>query len=315
MRLPVFKAVGASFSYIITHFLTIMKIAWLPMLAMFAVQLLVMPDLFDAQLQMLDVDPNADPATVFENMGPMMAASGKIYLAMAIFYPMIIAGLLRHLIRGEAPSLPFYLSYGASELRIVGSTMLLILLFFLVYIVGAIAMAVIIAVLGLLGGALGGAGSAVAGVGSMIVMVAWIAALVWFMIRMSLVYPACIGENKIGVAASWSLTKGSAWSLFFYGIIWWLVMILISLIWMAFMGLGYADLLMDLFKNASDPEAMAEIQRKMFDMQRNLWSFSDFRSIAFLVVSYILTIVWSALMTTPAGVAYRFLKGTEGGGA
>ncbi|MCB2114186.1 MAG: hypothetical protein R3C42_01275 [Parvularculaceae bacterium] len=315
MKLPVFKTVGASFSYIIAHFLTIVKIAWLPVLAMLAVQLLVMPDLFDAQQKMMDIDPNADPAAAFEHMRPMAAAAGKIYLAMAIFYPMVFTGLLRHVILGESPRLPFYFAFGAGELRIIGSTLLLLGLFTLVYFVGVVALAAIIAVLGMLAGVLGAAGASVAGVVGAALMFAWIVAMIWFCLRMSLVYPACIGERKIGVAASWALTKGSTISLALYWGVWWGLMILMSIIWLALMGIGYADLLVELFNNASDPQAAAEIQRKLFDLQRSLWSLSDLRSISFVIVGYALTIVWTALMVAPAGVAYRFLKGTQGAGS
>ena len=95
--------------------------------------------------------------------------------------------------------------------------------------------------------------------------------------------------------------------------IWWVIFVFLTVIWMALIGFGYADLLIELVQRASDPEASAEIQRKMFNMQREMWGFSSPRSIAFAAFSYVAMIFWTSLMVTPAGVAYRFLKGTEGG--
>ena len=65
---------------------------------------------------------------------------GLIYLSAAIAYPMMIAGALKHVVRGEAPRMPFYLSYGLDEIRILLSYIILVIMVSLVAFVGVFAM-------------------------------------------------------------------------------------------------------------------------------------------------------------------------------
>lgn len=48
MKLPVFSAFGASISYIAAHFLTLVRITWLPALLMMAATVYFVPPMIEA---------------------------------------------------------------------------------------------------------------------------------------------------------------------------------------------------------------------------------------------------------------------------
>jgi len=63
-------------------------------------------------------------------------------------------------------------------------------------------------------------------------MIAFVVAMIWFSLRLSLIFPASVSERTVGVVQSWNATKGAAWSLFFYWFLWMMVL--------AFLGGAYA---------------------------------------------------------------------------
>lgn len=149
MKLPVFKALGASLSYIGAHFFTLIKIMWLPALLLTGVMAYVMPTVMDAQMQLIAVEETGDPTDVLALLGPIFKSSGLMYLAAAIFYPMIMAGVLKHVIRGDAPRLPFYLQYGGDELRLLLAYILIFIISVVAVIAGFLGFGVLSAVLGI----------------------------------------------------------------------------------------------------------------------------------------------------------------------
>ena len=164
MRFPVFKAFAAGLAYIFTQFLTLLRILWLPALLMMAINFALLPTVMEAQLAMLEIDPEADPAAVFETMGPMFKTMGIMYLAAAIFYPMMMAGVLRHVTRGEAPRLPFYLRFGGDEIRIILATIIFFILSTVIYAVGMFGFLAVGLAMSALSGALGAVAMAIGGI-------------------------------------------------------------------------------------------------------------------------------------------------------
>lgn len=310
MRFPVFKAFGASIAYIFAHFLTIIKILWLPMLALIAVQIFVMPSMMEAQLQLAAVEETADPSEVFALMGPMMKSVGILNLVALIAYPMMIAGLLRHVIRGDAPSLPFYIGFGADELRIILATILLILMTGIIYAGGFLALMAV-------GLAISAVASAIGGVIILVGAVVLIGALIWFMVRMSLVYAAGVGEKKIGIAETWNLTKGNFWGLFFYWFLWWIILVGVSIAFMAVVMPGYIPLMMEFVAASADVGAdssvVEDINRRLLEVQASMWDVSNPGAWLQMGVMYLFTMTSIAMWVVPGGVAYRYLQGSERG--
>lgn len=305
MKLPVFKAFFASLSFFAVHFLTLLRILWLPALAMMAVTVFVMPGMLEAQMQIGAMEQSEDPAEIFSALGPMFQSMGVMYLATFIFYPMMVAGALRYIVNGDAPRAPFYLRFWGDELRVILAAIVLIVIFPLAYIVG---------ILGVL--AIGFAAMAISqvvgGILIFILMLAFMIALIWFGLRMSVVFPAVIGARSVGVAESWSLTKGNAWRLFFYWLLTGAVFMAFVVIYAFIAVSGYFSLLVEMITvAANDPEAAAEIEQRILEQQMAMWDKSSPGFWLYIGGTYLYTIISTALWAVFSGGAYRYLAGEE----
>lgn len=314
-KLPVFKALGASLSYIGAHFFTLIKIMWLPALLLTGVMAYVMPTVMDAQMQLIAVEETGDPADVLALLGPIFKSSGLMYLAAAIFYPMIMAGVLKHVIRGDAPRLPFYLQYGGDELRLLLAYILIIIISVVAVIAGFLGFGVLSAVLGI---ALGAVSPEAAGIVVFLLALVAIIAVIWFTLRLSLVFPAAIGARSVGVGDTWQATKGSTFGLFFYWLIWLIFLaVLMTPVSLLMMG-GFFSLFSEFFSAAiADPSAAdqlgQEFERRMLEMQAEMWDRSNPGFWLVMVGSWLSLIVQYGLTSVAGGVAWRYLSGEERG--
>ncbi len=307
MKLPVFSAFGASISYTIAHFPTLLRITWLPALLLMAAYAYFMPAMMEMQMNMAAVDGDgADQAAMFAAMAESMKASGYIYLASAIFYPMLIAGVLRHVVRGDAPRLPFYLWFGGDEFRVLISYILLVVMGSLIGIVGFLAVMVAGIVAAVVSQAVGGV---IIG----LLSVAFMIAIIWFMLRMSVVFPASVGERTIGIARSWSLTKGNAWSLFFYWVLWLIVLGFIGGIYAIFAVSDFFNLIPELIAAGTDEAAQQAIEARMIEVQMHMYDITKPGYWPYMIATYLYTIISFSFSTAASGVAYRYLAGDERG--
>lgn len=301
---PAVKAFAASLAYFGTHAGTILKILWLPTLILTALNVYAMPAMFDAQFALMEAEEAGDPDAVIAAMAPILRVSGLLYLAAAIFYPMMLAGVLRHLIRGQAPKLPFNISFGMDELNIILGTILVSLVIFAAVFIGMIGFAIIAGVLGAL---LSGVAPVLSFVAIFAGLVVFIGALGWFSIRLSLVYPAAIGERKVGVAESWNMSRGHVWGLAGYWALWGLASMVLLGIFIAVFMAGYIPLMIELFGSIEDTEAVNEINLRMMEESARMWDISTPMGLVLVAVSYVATMITTALYAIPSGMAYRFL--------
>src|SRR5262249_53848690 len=153
----------------------------------------------------------ADPTQAMAAMSSALPTLLLISLTSIAAYMIIFAGILKLVIRGERPRLPFYLGFGADEWRLLGTWLLLILIFIGAYLL----VGVVVALFGLLAVNLPGVGLIVAIVG----MLAAFAAYFWLCLRFSLASPAAVGAQTIGVGPSWNTSKGNVWRLLAYWLI------------------------------------------------------------------------------------------------
>lgn len=307
MRMPVFSAFGASISYVAAHFLTLVRITWAPALALIAVMSYLMPGISQAQLNMIEIEQSGgDDAAIFAAMGGILKSQGLLLLASAIFYPMMVAGVLKHVVRGEAPRAPFYLWYGADELRVFITYVLLMIMFILAGVAAALGLTVVGVIAAFAGEA---AGAALVG----LVMIAAIVAFIWFMLRMSVALAASVGERTIGIARSWDVTAGAAWSLFFYWLLWVIVFIVIASIYGLFAGAEFFSLIPEMIEAGGDEAAMAEIEQRMTQMQADMYDVSKPGYWVYAAATYVYTIISASFWTAAGGVAYRYLTGGERG--
>jgi hypothetical protein len=304
MKLPVLKAVGAGLAYLTTHFGAVLKALWLPTLLMMAVFAYVMPPYFQAMIEISSFESGSDPQALFAAMGPAMKWMGLLYLSMAILYPMMIAGVLRHIVRGESPKLPFYFQFLGDEVRILFTFILLMIMLLIIYLVGVLGVAALTAALALLLKEIGGM---IAGV----IILAVLIAAIWFLLRMSMALPAAVGARRIGLAVSWSITKGNSWRLFFYWLIWGLIMAAIGCVYVLIAMPDYFSAMGEMVANANDPSAQQELQRRLLQAESNLWDRSQPGFWIIMAATYVYMIVYTALMNVSSGVAYRYLAGEK----
>lgn len=308
MKLPVFAAFGASISYIAAHFLTLVRIAWLPALLMMAVTVYVTPSMIEAQMSMaMAQEAGATDPAALAMVGQNLKASSLIFLAAAILYPMLYAGLLRHVIRGEAPRfLPFYLWFGADEFRVLISYIVLAVMFALAGFAGFLGVLVLGLVSGLISQTAGGIVVAV-------LALVFIVAFIWFSLRMSLIFPASVADRTVGVGRSWQVTKGAAWSLLFYWILWGIVFAFIAGVYAAFGAASFFAMLPEIFAAGADEAAMAEVQQRILEAQANLYDMSKPGFWTYNVATYAYFVISSIFACAASGVAYRYLAGEERG--
>ncbi|WP_425409576.1 hypothetical protein [Hyphococcus sp.] len=307
MKMPVFTAFSASISYVAAHFLTLLRITWLPALLLMAVMTYVMPALSQAQLNMIEIESaGGDQAAVFAAMGDGLKSNAILLLASAIFYPMMIAGVLKHVVRGEAPRLPLYLSYGPDEFRVFVTYVLLIVMFMLAAIAGALGVTVIGVISAL-------ASQAVAGLVSLLLMLAFFAGIIWFMLRLSVAFAASVGERTVGIAKSWEATAGAGWSLLCYWLLWFLVFIVIGGVYAGIAAGEMFSLIPEMIASGGDEAAMREIEERIAQAQLNMYDISKPRYWTYAAATYAYTILSVALWTAAGGVAYRYLTGEERG--
>lgn len=300
MKLPIIKAFSASFAYIAVRFGDVLRANWLGVLLLHGAMVVLMPRYLEPMIQAQLIDQNADPTAVFSAMGPALQWLALLYLVMAIIYPMLIAGNLRPLLRGETPSLPFYLNFGMDELRVLITFILLMVLTLITFVVGFIAAISVSVALSAISPAIGGT---IGTIGVSAVMVAF----VWFLLRLSLVYPATIAERQIGLPHSWRVTKGNGWRLFAFWLLWGLVFIVLAVIYSAIVLPGYMGVVGELIAAGEDQIAQQAASAKINQMQLDMWDISKPGGIINFAFSYVYTLITISFWNIAAGTAYRYL--------
>jgi hypothetical protein len=301
MNFPVGKALAATFGYLAQHAPLLLKSLWLPTLLLTAAVTWVMRSYFDAVLSIMELGPNPDPNAMMPLMGPMFSSMGVMLLASAIFYPMIAAAALRHVVRGDTLKAPFYLGFAGDELRMLGAYLLFGIVSGLAYLVFVLGIGVLAGVVGVIAPAAGGAAALFLGVAGLV-------AMVWFLVRLSLTFPASMATRTLGLAQSWNATKGRSAGLFLF----WLVICLL----VAVLSIGYVFAAMpgvvsiygDLFRASGDPAAELEATKKMLALQRDLVDPAKPGFWLYLVVTYLFTMIAAAIMYVAAGLAWRFVE-------
>ncbi|MGE0408298.1 MAG: hypothetical protein AB7P23_03440 [Amphiplicatus sp.] len=300
MRFPVFKAFAAATAYVATHVLVLLKILWLPALLLTGALIYAMPGYLEAAMAAAGLESNPDPAKAMAVFKGLASTGGLLLLANLVLYPMMMAGVLRHVVRGEAPSLPFYLNLGGDELRLVLTIILIAIMVGLVYLVGVVGLVALSAAFVAVSPKIGGILAAVAGL-------AGIGALVWFALRLSMSLPATISVRKIGVAESWRVTKGAALRLLGYWLLWAVVLMIAGALYLALLTPEFFGAMGEMMKAAHDPSATAEIEHRMMQIQLAKWDRTQPGFWIFAGGNYLGTIAYLGVTYSALGVAYRYL--------
>ncbi len=213
IKLPVWGTAWASYRFLAAHPHDLVRIGWLPLLALFALNLAF--GTFDP------VPDMADPRAAMEHAGTMMGKAVTNVLIQSAVAAMTLVVWHRLVMLGHGTAgrrLPMHA--GLRELRYLGAWMLISLVFLVllaiidVAIVVAAFLAMVIAQ-GIMMFASGGTGMALGGQDELLTLVGWLAmpvaivVAIYFTIRLSLVLPATATGKAAGFGRAWSVSAGN----------------------------------------------------------------------------------------------------------
>ncbi|MEL7486046.1 MAG: hypothetical protein AAGJ87_02395 [Pseudomonadota bacterium] len=303
MTLPLSKALSASFAYFTAEAGRIVRVLWAPVLLFQIGAVLVMPLYSEALLGMFDESVAGDPEASLRALGPMFAWAGVITLAWLIYNAVCAAGLLRHLTRGEDIATLAYLRFGADELRVFFTTLLVGLILLIAYAGGILGVALVIGVAAAINSALGALLGLVGGIG-FIVILALIA------LRLSLAAPAAIATRGLGVAPSWNAAKGCGWSLFGFWLIWGLIIVFVASVYSTLAMPDYFDDMAELMAAPEGSDEYFAINRRIMEESFAVWDPGNPRFALTFALGYLYMFALAAIAPVASGVAYRLV--TEG---
>lgn len=305
MKLPVGRAIAASGAYVVAHIADLLRVLWLPTLLLVAALFFVLPRYMGPMAEIAAMGPAPDPSAVIALMGPAFKWIGAALLANAVFYPIAYAGVLKHVVRGESPRLPFYLRFGGDEWRVLAAFVLLVVMISLVYLVGALGTLALGAALAALAPA---AANAVVSAG----VVAFAAVVLWFCLRLSLIFPATIATRRIGLPTSWAATRGNVWRLVPYFLVWAGATLVLAILYMALTTPDYFSQMAGIAAASDDPVRAQELEAEMFRKQAEAWSPTSPGFALRASLTYVYTLAIMVLWTVPAAVAWRYISGESG---
>jgi hypothetical protein len=239
-----------------------------------------------------------DPQMAMAGMSQMMSQMFLLQLAYFIFFVVLMTAALRAVLRPGEQGFA-YLQLGMDELRMIGLTLLIVVVayigFLLVFVVGAIVVA----------GAWAAGGAATAVPLAFILLLALLGGVIWLEVRLSLAFPLTLLRGRIIIGESWRLTRGRFWTLFAGYLVVFLIILAIAIA----AGLATAgSYLSDLMRNAGDPEAMQRAMEAQMDRQ-----FGEITPMMVLgwLLSAAVGVITVALMGGAVATAARALAGDE----
>lgn len=186
----------------------------------------------------------------------MMAPGGGVFLGIFLLYLMqfllsivLINAVYRALLRPSESSFAF-LRLGSDEFRMVGLAIIFVIGLIIFYLL----MMLVMVVLGFIGGAIAGNNSAFAGLFGILLMLGFVAALLWVMVRLSLIFPMTFYRRRIAIDEGWALGKGRFWTLFGSYLVVWLIVILLALVFFSSTFLAMASAM-----RTGDPAAIEQV--------------------------------------------------------
>jgi len=144
------------------------------------------------------------PPGYWSGLGTIMLLQLGIMLLMMVLFTASQRAVLRPAESGVA-----FIRLGMDELRMIGLTLFLGIAFYIALIIAVMAIALFGGLIAVASGT--GAGMFIfVGLG----VLALIAVVIWFQVRLSLTFPLTFIRGKIVIGESWTLTKGRFWPLF-----------------------------------------------------------------------------------------------------
>jgi hypothetical protein len=297
MKLKVFKAFAATWAFLFQHALDVLRIIWLPVVLQVAAYYALMPG-FLMETSMMGADPPADGGEAWTRLAPHILPFLGFLLVACVTTIILYAGLTRLIVRGEKPKLPFLLSWGADEWRLLAGWTIILALFVGV-IVALQLVAMFVGALGLLGQ---GPITIILSFGGALVV---ICAAIWAGVRLSLFAPATIAEQKIGIQISWERTEDEFWNLLGFWVLW---VVLAIIVQFATFGLVTPPEYFEVMSGGfSSPEEMRETMREANEALARGYDLSVPGNALRMLWAFLINFVFGVFGTAAGAVAWRMM--------
>jgi hypothetical protein len=266
----------------------------------FVAMMLAMRPMFGAQMAALQAQAGGAPGSM-PGAGWFLGLIGAELLFLVIVLVLWTAAF-RAVLR-PAESRFAYMRLGMDELRMLGLSVLLGLMFFVAWIVSFVVITLFVS-------------TVVVGMSdrssSMLAMMPLIFGLfllffvasLFFQVRLSLAFPLTLMRERITIGEAWRLSRGHFWTLFGAGLVITLLLLLVS---MAVSMVGSGSYLMAVLRAGGDPQAMALAGQEQMARQA---SFS-ISTIVSWVLGIALGTAWIALGAGSLATAARLLLADE----
>jgi hypothetical protein len=239
------------------------------------------------------INANETP-TARQFLDALIVISPVLILGLAI--QCIMAAAVYRLIFRHDDTRFGYLRLGADELRLMGLTLIYILLFMVLVVGVTMISAILFAVASV-------AGQGFANFVGMITWLASVGVVIYVLVRLSLAPVATFAERRLALFESWSLTRGQFWKLLgTYAlaissivVVGFLVLVLFSAVAGVIVLLGGGQI--------------GDVGKILQPNETSLRGYFSIGLIAYMIVSSVFSALYNAVIAAPGAVAYQALHG------
>lgn len=296
-RLPVFRAVAATFAFLVERWLSVLRIAAIPTALATGLAYLLTPQILRTLIEMPPPGDTSDPAASAAATQTIVFSGLALIAANAVLNAVVFVGLLKLILRGEDPKAPIYLGFGREELALLGTWGL----FFLILLGLGIGGGAVSGALGSLLRTLGPAGVLV----SLALSLALYAVMIWTCLRLSLAGTAAVDQGRIGLRGSWTTTNGQLWLLLGYWLVLTLPILIIQTILSAVLA---APPVPDAPTSPpQSPEEVWEFYQYTFKQVLQSFDLSAGPGVGRLILAFAQALVFNSVLAIAGGVAWRML--------
>lgn len=162
---------------------------------------------------MMAVDENTDLNVALGALGNFFAQLILLYLLFLVLYCVLLTAAQRAVLRPEESGFA-YLRLGADELRQIGLSIFLGIVFSVVYLVATLILGIIAIAVGGVGAGAGGAGAETGfGLGMILGVIAVLCLMLYLWVRVSLAFPLTLLRRRFVLGEAWRLSRGRFWTL------------------------------------------------------------------------------------------------------
>lgn len=261
------------------------------MSALGAVVTVLMPAEVRLGLQTLSADETPDPRQLLD---ALIVVAPILTLGLAI--QCIMAAAVYRLILRHDDTRFRYLRLGPDELRLIGLTLIYIVLIIALLVVVSLGAAVLMAVASLAGT---GAAFIVGGVAEIFSL----GLVVYILVRLSLAPVATFAERRIAVFESWRLTRGHFW-----GLLGAYLLALVCIVLVGFLALAIFTGIAGIAALATGGQ-LSDLSAIFRPDETRFRSYFNPGLLAYMLVGSVFSALYYAVIAAPGAVAYRELHG------